>query len=352
VLDVFRWADRFRLLGRSSAPKPSNALSFVLTLALGGTGRSGSDLDRATILLDSMVKHVPRDQIAELLVITRPQDMDEVRSCLQTYSKRLRLTVVDEDALCPELRTNPRTLNMWPKPNLGWRRQQILKLASCKLVRSPFYMTLDSDVIFTKRFYTSDFLHGGKSLVGNECRADYKRLFSESLAISEASVKADRYTAAERILKLERKYAESWYSETPVILSTNLVISLLSHLEATWTKPWSQVLIGNLDWTEYTLYFTYAEATGSLEEFHEVGDCDAVMNFSRSLWWGPDAYRDRRTLGTWEVDQVFSPASPGCCVVIQSYVGHDAADIRRRIDQFVPRATTHWLLARRLGKLT
>jgi hypothetical protein len=213
-------------------------------------------------------------------------------------------------------------------------------------------MTLDSDVIFTKRFHTSEFLRGGKSLVGNECPADYKRLFEESVATSESIVKADRYTAAERLLKLKRKYVESWYSETPVILSTNLVGRLLSHLEATWAHPWSQVLLENLDWTEYTLYFTYAEATDSLEKCHEVGDCDAVMNFSRSLWWGPDAYRDRRTLGTWEVDQVFSPASPGCCVVIQSYVGHNAADIRCRIDRFVPRATTHWMPARRLGKLT
>jgi Family of unknown function (DUF6492) len=339
VLDVFRWADRFRQSNRSSAPKTPNALSFVLTLALGGTGRSGNDLARAAILLDSMVKHVSREEIAELLVITRPQDVDEVRRQLETYTERLRLSVVDESDLCPGLSANPQTLNMWPEPNLGWYRQQILKLASCELVRSPFYMTLDSDVIFTKPFHARELLRGGKSLVGTERRADYERLYEESFAASEAGLREYRDSVAERLLKLKRRYTESWYSETPVILSAALASKLVAHLDATWGQPWRQSLVDNLDWTEYSLYFTYAEATGLLEQFHEVGDCDAVMNFSRSLWWGPDAYRDRRTVDAWAVDQAFSPASRGCCVVVQSYVGYDPADIRRRIDQFVPPAS-------------
>ena len=339
---MFPWADGSRRLERSLAAKATNTLSFVLTLALGGTGRSGSDLARAAILLDSMVKHVPREQIAELLVVTRPQDVNEVRHRLEAYRKRLRLRVVNEDALCPDLSANPQTLNMWPEPNLGWHRQQILKLASSSSVHSPFYMTLDSDVIFTKRFHANEFLRGGRSLVGMELRADYERLYEDSFAAKEAGLKEYRYSGTERFLKLKRKYPGTWYSETPVILSTALVSELLGHLEATSGRPWQQVLLGNLGWTEYTLYFTYAEATGSLRTFHEVGDCDSVTNFSHSLFWGPDAYRDRRTLGAWAVDQVFSPASRGCCVVVQSHVGYDIDDIRRRIDRFVPSSTTVW----------
>jgi Family of unknown function (DUF6492) len=339
VRDVFRWVDKFRRSDRSSALKASNGLSFVLTLALGGTGRAGSDLARATILLDSMVKHVAREEIIELLVITRPQDVDEVRRRLQDYSARLCLSVVNESAICPGLSANPQTFNTWPEPNLGWYRQQILKLACCRLVRGPFYMTLDSDVIFTRQFRTSEFLRGGKSLVGSERRSDYERLYEEGLAASEAGLREYRDSVAERLLKLARSHTGSWYSETPVILSTTLVNKLLAHLDATWGRPWQQFLIENLDWTEYSLYFTYAEATGALEQFHKVGDCDSVMNFSRSLWWGPDAYQDRRALGSWAVDRVFSPASRGCCVVVQSYVGYDAADIRRQIDPFVPSAS-------------
>lgn len=333
---MFPWADRSGRLERSSAAKATNALSFVLTLALGGTGRSGSDLARATILLNSMVAYVPREQIAELLILTRPQDVDEVRHRLGVYTKRLGLLVMSEEVLSPGLGANPQTLNMWPQPNLGWHRQQILKLASCRSVHSPFYMTLDSDVIFTRRFHASQFLRGGRSLVGRELRADYERLYEDGFAAHEAGLKEYRYSGAERFLKLKRKYPGSWYSETPVILSTALVSELLGHLEATNGRPWQEVLLGDLAWTEYTLYFTYAEATGSLQKFHEVGDCNSVMNFSHSLWWGPDAYRDRRTLGAWAVDQVFSPASRGCCVVVQSHVGYDIDDIRRRIDRFVP----------------
>ena len=156
-------------------------------------------------------------------------------------------------------------------------------------------------MIFTKRFHANEFLRGGRSLVGMELRADYERLYEDSFAAKEAGLKEYRYSGTERFLKLKRKYPGTWYSETPVILSTALVNELLGHLEATSGRSWQQVLLGNLGWTEYTLYFTYAEATGSLRKFHEVGDCDSVTNFSHSLLWGPDAYRDRRTLrlGRW-----------------------------------------------------
>lgn len=302
---MFPWTDRSGRPKRSSAAKATNTLSFVLTLALGGTGRSGSDLARAAILLNSMVKHVPREQIAELLVVTRPQDVDEVRHRLEVYRERLHLRVVNEDALCPDLRANPQTLNMWPEPNLGWHRQQILKLASSSSVHSAFYMTLDSDVIFTKRFHANEFLRGGRSLVGMELHADYQRLYEDSFAAKEAGLKEFRYSGTECFLKLKRKYPGTWYSETPVILSTALVSELLGHLEATSGRSWQQVLLGNLGWTEYTLYFTFAEATGSLRKFHEVGDCNSVTNFSHSLLWGPDAYRDRRTLAPGPLTRFF-----------------------------------------------
>jgi Family of unknown function (DUF6492) len=317
-------------------------LSFVLTLALGDTGRSGSDLARAAILLDSMVEHVPRDQMTDFLVVTRPQDVDEVRDRLAAYTNRLRLSVVNQDDLCPALRANPETLTLWPEPNLGWRRQQLLKLASCEWVHDPFYMTLDSDVIFTKRFHVGEVLRGGRSLVGRERRSDYERLYEENFAAREAGLKEFRYDRAEEFLKRKRKHPGSWYSETPVILSKALVRELLAHVEAIHNLPWREALLTNPGWTEYTLYFTYAEATGSLEKFHEVGDCDAVMNFSQSLWWGPDVYRDRRTLDAWTVDEVFSPASRGSCVVVQSHIGYDPNEIRRRIERFIPQTAAAW----------
>jgi Family of unknown function (DUF6492) len=185
-----------------SSVNASDALSFVLTLTLGDTGRSGSDLARAAILLDSMTRHVPRERIGELLVVTRPQDVAEVRDRLERYRKRLRLVVVDEDALCPDLRANPQTLNDWPKPNLGWHRQQVLKLASSGWMQTPFYMTLDSDIIFTRPFDPGEFVRGENSLIGVERRADYERLYKVDFAIKEGGLKELRYGGAELTLKL------------------------------------------------------------------------------------------------------------------------------------------------------
>jgi len=329
---MYGWAKKIR---HALPAIGSEKLSFVLTLALGGTGRSGNELERAAILLDSVVRHVPREEISRFFIVTRPGDLGVVQSRFGPYVERCRLIFIDENSLFPALRHDPPTPNLWPHPGLGWHRQQILKLMAHQIVDTPFYMTLDSDVIFTKPFRTNNFVTDRRSLINTETDSDYARLYGSDFGATEAKVKQCRYTDAEHLLTLKRTNSSLWYGETPVILSRVLVHNLLTHLEETWGRPWSQVLLDNLAWTEYALYFTYAEASGRLDKFHRAGDCDTVMNFSQSLWWGPDHYRDHRTLDSWPVNEVFASTAPGCCVVVQSYVGYDPAHVRMRVEPFI-----------------
>jgi len=74
---MYGWAKKIR---HALLAIGSEKLSFVLTLALGGTGRSGNELERAAILLDSVVRHVPGKRYPGFFIVTRPGDLGVVQS--------------------------------------------------------------------------------------------------------------------------------------------------------------------------------------------------------------------------------------------------------------------------------
>ena len=312
-------------------------LTFVLTLALAGTGRPGSDLERARILLDSMNRFVPRESVEKLLVVTRPADFEAVRTFLLAYERQIEITVRDETEVCPGLATNPDTTNNWPRPNMGWMRQQLIKLAAHRFVRTPFYMTLDADVLFTKPFDIASLIVDGRSKINIETIEHYRRIYQSEVAEHEAKTKSQRYRIAESLLNLQRDPGrlEFWHGETPVILSTEIVRNLTHHIEQAFDLPWERALLRDRTWTEYTLYFVYAEATGAIDAYHFSGGCDSVLNHSLSLWWPPEGYRDGRTIETWSVASVFDPHGPGYAVVVQSYLGIDPHDVREKVMPYI-----------------
>ena len=121
-----------------------------------------------------------------------------------------------------------------------------------------------------------------------------------------------------------------FYGETPVVLSTRLVGDLLSHLEARYNQPWCQWLIDNTPWTEYSLYFTFAEGTRRFDSYHIRGGLDSVLRLSDSLWYPPEDYRVNRSLANWIWT---APDETGIAVVAQSYLGHDPSAVRERVGE-------------------
>ena len=89
--------------------------------------------------------------------------------------------------ICPELAADPDTFHEFPRRNKGWYRQQLLKLGAATHVGSPFYMTLDSDVIFTNEFRPDDVIHDGRSVINVQTTEDFHALFADPTA--EASVR-------------------------------------------------------------------------------------------------------------------------------------------------------------------
>lgn len=312
-------------------------LSFLLTLALSGTGRDDQDLERVKLLLRSFGKYFEAGGLSRFFVATTPRDIRVVEDTLGPLLPEGRLEVIDENAICPELASDPDTTTQWPKPNKGWYRQQLIKLAIHERVGTPWYMTLDSDVLFVKPFSAGSLIRGGKAALNVQTEADFRRLYRRKLAAHEVKVRESRYGRAEHILKFARgpEYLRQWYGETPVLLNRGIVKALTEHIEASWMRPWRQALLDNLPWTEYPLYFLFAENRGLLPKHHAPGGADTVLRLSRSLWQPSDQYLVPRNLSNWNPESIFDSGEEGIAVVVQSYLGYPVAEIAKRIDPFL-----------------
>jgi hypothetical protein len=50
-------------------------------------------------------------------------------------------------------------------------------------------------------------------------------------------------------------------------------------------------LIANPGWTEYSLYFTFAEGAALFDTFHARGGFDSILRMTDSLWYPASDYR-------------------------------------------------------------
>ena len=320
--------------GREVCGEPASLLTFVLPVALGDTGRPGSDLERLTLLLETFSSCFDRRDLASFILISRPADLTIIRRHLVAIGARF-VELRDETEVCGSLASDPQTFHSFPVLNKGWIRQQLLKLAIARDVRTDFYMTLDADVVFTQRFGADDLIVGGRSIVNTHTSDDFSRLFTDHVAEDSTHIRRERDKRAAGLLGVTRRNSY-FYGETPVVLSTALVRDLLWHLERRGGR-WDQWLIENTPWTEYSLYFTFAEGTGVLDRYHLRGDINAVLRLTDSLWYAAEAYRVPQSIGnwTWTADQ----RADGVTVVVQSYLGYEVAAIRRKLSELLSRTT-------------
>ena len=312
-------------------------LTFVLTLALSGTGRDEQDLDRVYLLLATFERFFDQSDLDQFVIITPAQDLARVRRALRGRLSAPHTSVLDEREICPELGRDPSTLAVWPNPNKGWVRQQLIKLAISRYVSTPFYMTLDSDVLFVRDFCADSLIAKGRAVLNMQTKKDYDALYREAVVARSISIRRSRYRAVERILKCTRhpKYLDRWYGETPVLLNAELVRNLALHIQEKYELPWRDALLENLPWTEYALYFSFIEQQGALEDKYLPGGANTLLRLTDSLWQPEDDYITPRNLENWEVASVFARNDEGIAIVIQSYLGYPVDEIARKIAPFL-----------------
>lgn len=115
------------------------------------------------------------------------------------------------------------------------------------------------------------------------------------------------------------------YGETPVLLHTESVRALCSHLDSRGPAGWAALLAATPGWTEYGLYFQHLEMTGALERDHALAGANRVLNLARSVWHASAKYRvlrryDRAHFHLDPAHIDLSASGEGPFVAIQSWV--------------------------------
>jgi hypothetical protein len=241
------------------------AMEVVLPTCIGPAGRLFSDLERARILARSLERYLPPSEPWMVHVIAADQELDEIQAGLRPF--RLDFRFHRHSDVLPGFCTDQ-----------GWILQQFLKLAASRLIQEDFYLTLDSDHILTRPLRQSDIIRNGRAMATPELRERHEAWWLGASEILGTAPASDPVIAM-----------------SCVCLSTALVRGLLERLRARLGEDWNRSLAARDDWTEYTLYHTFAQHCADLSRFHFHGE---LIGTGHSVWW-PHQFDQ------WDVDRAF-----------------------------------------------
>jgi hypothetical protein len=273
------------------------------------------DLDRATILLRSLKL---LEDLRRCWIVVRDDEHERVRSSLGEHGFPVgnRIVVMRESTVVPELSQYRRLYRLFGRTHdmSGWYIQQLVKMAMAQFVETPFYLTLDADVICLKPVKYSDLVRDGRGIARR----------------TTEDIHPKWYRWAERVLKIPR--SRFTHGVTPAVLSRDAMACLQRYLQGQVRRPlrfagavwrgtkigrgdpwggWRAHLIRSVPWTEYALYGTFLEAMGLYDLYHVDGGPEAI--YSNSVWAG-EAFE------TWEPRALLT--KPGSYfVVFQSTTG-------------------------------
>lgn len=230
------------------------------------------DVERALLLKKSLRKFFDMESLERIYVICPDREVGRI-SLLFADEKT---TVMGEDQLFTNgelfldmehaqylVQKGNRVLNEG-----GWVRQQAVKLAAAHMVETEFYIVLDSDNIAIRPMAYHDFVRDGRAVVNFDADMRRNGQFKEWWRWARDLLGVSLWNAT--------------YGVTPGVMNTNVVQQMLEYIEYRYGQRWTQVLLGGkLPWTEWGLYYTFAEASGMFESTHYA--CEGAL-YSYVVW--------------------------------------------------------------------
>ena len=282
------------------------AISAVLPLKVYARDYIGNP-ERCRILLSSLAAFAAPGLFDAIFIVVPAEERREARALQRAYPM-LPLHVADENDMLPRLHRHPYVM--------GWRRQQLIKLAAAEMAPGEFFLTLDPDIILCKPLGLADLVVDGRALLQEEPRETQPRW----------------WLAAARVLGIAADLSGPGMSVTPAVLSRSICRKLFAHLEQRYAEPWTVALLRQVrtPWTEYTLYRLAAEHYGMTGAFHlPAGDA-----------WGrrlicPSNTAFAEEFPAWDVAGCFDPEAPGFFAIVQGNTGIPPAAIRERIAAYL-----------------
>lgn len=281
------------------------------------------DCERFELLARSLERHL--SDLGTLWVVV--PDSAHAQISRQVNSSRLPLQVIGESEWAPDL---------GKLPLRGWYKQQLIKLVASQFVRGEFYLTLDADVICTRRCGFVDLVPDGKARCYVMHQSDHR----------------DWYDGAQAALGMEPVRRDILHNVTPVVWATAGVKKTVAHLESRAKRrhfagglrglrqrahallarnsaaPWMNYLAPATPWAEYALYFTYLEATGQFDLYHSHSDV-CIYDIERSLW------KNTKSLDGWDPSPLFEGEGPPYFAVLQSNAGFSASELWTKLEPWL-----------------
>lgn len=287
------------------------------------------DAERFEILWQSLERFVTG--LDTLWVVVPDKQYTQLAQCLpQTGRRGARVRVESELEFLPTLKAFPKTR--------GWYRQMLIKLQAAKRVTSPYYLTLDADVIACRR-------------------VDLDALCEDSIApchVDHQDMHPKWYDAARDILGEAPPRAGISHGVTPALMHAKSVQSLMDLLTRRWAsrsygtglrglkqrfgrmqsiwqghradspvEGWCAYLCWSRPWAEYALYFSYLELTGQFaSHFREVKE--GLYSVDGSVWFADD-------FTTWDPAQLFAGQGAPYFAVVQSNAAIAVSQLRDRL---------------------
>jgi hypothetical protein len=302
-------------------------ISFVLLIKI-RSHHDHDELDRVkNIQLKSFRKFLDLAILKDFFIVASHQDIETIKDDLLLNYPEFPFVFVDEDELCPSI-----------KKCAGWTKQMILKLAVANLVATDYYLTLDTDVLLTKRLSGPDILQDGKLVYQKEFSKTHSKWWKSSSLVLD--VPADRilgrefamgvtpeYLVTEVCRKLQREieslHATNDFAQwlmTSRMAKKNLLNKIIRMLcsvapPVAGLVPKARMdLIRTCDWTEYTLYWAYINKLQLAERYYAQ---DGRQLYGNCIWGETElAGNDLKAL----VEKVFRDNTQYDFSIIQSSI--------------------------------
>jgi len=278
------------------------------------TASYANDFERCRLLCESMDMRLKGDWVHYLLVA--PFDVALFRQL-----EGSRRQVISESDLLPWwLRAVPDPMSagrrkLWISPYSlplrGWHVQQLRRLALCRLIKEETMFAVDSDVVFLRDFDPANLWQGDRlalyrkdGAIGERMRSNHLEWLAHSdrlLGIGPFSLPANDYI------------------NTLIAWRTDSCRALLDHVEALHGRDWIRAIIRSRQFSECMIYGRFVD-----DVLKGEGHAASPDGLCHVLWFDDSYARDISGLRHFLADM--SPHHIG--IGVQSFVGHDLADIR------------------------
>ena len=288
------------LLALTAGSSPS--LTAVLTASL----EDSRGLPRLPCLLTSLARFATNDTFVKLVVVVPDTQKAifyralvlgknaELEKFFTTRELRIPslpfpVEVIGDSSLLSASRTRFNELmpGQERKPQgrgVGYRLQMLLKLGVAQVIDTEYYITLDLDVFMTRPTAAADLVVGGKGIIQGEMPGGTTQHNQKWWKRAEQVLKAPSGVCY--VMQHDETCngdCQPWKLQprpsigvTPAVLSVAVTKALLAEIEELhqiFSMRWDEILFALLriyDWTEYTLYWTYACKHSLVEKYHTV----------------------------------------------------------------------------------